>query len=410
MAAEDVGPTDIVTLNADKGTITIRLDGDEEATGCQDDESINVDNVLLNLVGSGATTVAATVTSTGDVRLGGANGNRLTVIDSVVDPLTDDGVNVGQKLTLIRHTGKPAVAAKNEFHLVITEAHVDSFTGAQLELSFSGIPEDVELIALDAWVTTKKLHDEDPMKTADRGNQISIGARGSMTTTADDDDEVVVYFTAAGFPEVPEDGTTTAIEFLAADTGGSLVATAVDVVVVRGKIKGADDDDLLPIDLAIDVTVDLGPTGDDDDFNAMNRPVVFDSDKTTAVTVIESTPSRTTLMVPFVTNDGTFETGIAVSNMSSGASAQPGAVMFDFYVGGTKMSHKTSASSEGTGLNESGMLEPGNTWSVLLSQVFPGNPGNGYMTITTDFTDGDANVFISDFDGFSVTGTVRAVH
>ena len=54
-----------------------------------------------------------------------------------------------------------------------------------------------------------------------------------------------------------------------------------------------------------------------------------------------------------------------------------------------------------------GMLEPGSTWAVLLSQVFPGAPGNGYLIITTDFTDGDANVFISDFAGFSVTGTVR---
>ena len=93
--------------------------------------------------------------------------------------------------------------------------------------------------------------------------------------------------------------------------------------------------------------------------------------------------------------------------MSSGSNAQPGAIMLDLYVGGTKMSYTTSASSPGVGLNAAGMLEPGNTWSVLLSQVFPGNPGNGYLIITTDFTSGDANVFISDFATFSVTGTVR---
>ena len=176
-----------------------------------------------------------------------------------------------------------------------------------------------------------------------------------------------------------------------------------NVVVVQGTIEGTDDDDLLPIDLTVDVTVDLGPTGDEEDTEIPR----FESDPTTAVTVIESSPSRTTLKAPFVTNDGTFETGVAVSNMSSGGNAQPGAIMLDLYVGGTKMSYKTSASSPGSGLNANGMLEPGGTWSVLLSQVFPGNPGNGYLTITTDFTGGDANVFISDFAGFSVTGTVR---
>ena len=176
-----------------------------------------------------------------------------------------------------------------------------------------------------------------------------------------------------------------------------------DVIVILGTIEGANDDDLLPIDLTIDATVDLGPTGDEDDTEIPR----FESDRTTAVTVIESSPSRTTLRAPFVTNDGTYETGVAVANMSAGGNAQPGAIMLDLYVGGTKMAYKTSASSPGAGLNADGMLEPGGTWSVLLSQVFPGEPGNGYLVITTDFTAGDANVFISDFAGFSVTGTVR---
>ena len=133
----------------------------------------------------------------------------------------------------------------------------------------------------------------------------------------------------------------------------------------------------------------------------------FDSEKTTAMTVIESSPSQTTLKVPFVVSNGTFDTGIAVANMSSGSSAQPGSIMLDFYVGGMKMTHRTSASSPGTGLNASGMLEPGGTYVVLLSELFPGNPGGGYMIITTDFTSGDGNIFISDFAGFSATGIVR---
>ena len=121
---------------------------------------INVDNVLLNLVGSGQSTIEASIRGTGAVR---APSSRYTVIDSVVDPLTDDSVDVGQKVTLIRHSGEPMGEA--EFKLVITEPHVDSFTNAQLELSFSDIPEGIELVDLDAWLTTKTDFDDDDTMT-----------------------------------------------------------------------------------------------------------------------------------------------------------------------------------------------------------------------------------------------------
>ena len=394
----------IALAEVDDTEITITINGTQVST-CSTagaGGSINVDGVLLSLVGSGATEVMATVSVSGDVRLGGANGNRATVIDSVVDPLTDADVKVGQKLTLIRHSGDPADATKTQFHLVITEPHNDSFDGGRLELSFSGIPEDVELVALDAWVTSKTNFDRpsthaDKVKTDDPRNQIPIGSPTQKTATADDDDEVVVYLSGLTYDDDPE---TDEPEVAA----GSLDDKR-DVVVVRGSIKGADDEDLLPIDLDIQVTVDLGPIGDDDDDDG--HVPRFDSDKTTAMTVIESTPSRTTLKVPYVLSNGTFDTGIAVSNMSTGSSAQPGPITFDFYVGGTKMTHATSAGSPGSGLNESGMLMPGGTYSALLSQLFPGNPGGGYLIITTDFTAGDGNVFISDFAGFSATGSVR---
>ena len=73
--------------------------------------AINVDGVLLSLVGSGASSVMASVTATGAMRLPGGVANRVTVIENVVDPLEDENVKVGQTLTLVRHTGK---AAKDE--------------------------------------------------------------------------------------------------------------------------------------------------------------------------------------------------------------------------------------------------------------------------------------------------------
>ena len=394
-----------VSVNKSKGTIEITVDVAAECMTVGD--AINVDNVLLNLVGSGLSSVDATVRGEDDVRMAATS---LTVISAVVDPLTDDDVQVGQKLTLTRHTGKP-MGEETEFHLVITEPQNNSFAGGQLELEFSGVPEDVEIVMLDAWLMTEDEFDmgKTAFPRAVRANQIPIGDDDSKTATAEDDDTVIVYLTAKEFPEEEDDPATTDVmepEF-AEGFGGELASDKADVVIVRGMIKGADEDDLLPIDLDIQVTVDLGPTLDEDDTARVPR---FDSDPTSGVTVIDSSPSQTTLKAPFVTNDGTFETGVAVANMGTGASAQPGMIMFDFYVNdGTKLSYTTSASSPGAGLSANGMLEPGSTWSVLLSQVFPGSPGNGYLIITADFTDGDANVFISDFAGFSVTGTVREV-
>ena len=167
----------------------------------------------------------------------------------------------------------------------------------------------------------------------------------------------------------------------------------------------------------IEVSVEVGPIG-------RAKPTAtgagsyagvprFASDKTTPVTVIETTSDQTELKIPFATyaGPGAFDTGIAVSNMASGSNAQPGALHFTFYMGGEETEYSTRAGSPGSGLNSSGMLEPGGTYSVLLSQLLEaaGETGafNGFVVIMTDFTRADGNVFISDFQTFSSTGTVR---
>ena len=90
-------------------------------------------------MGSGLDSIPATVTSTGDIRLlGGAN--TVTVMNSIVDELDDDGVDVATTLTLIRHTGEPD-GDDTKFKLLIEENTVRSFDGAQINLEFSGIPD-----------------------------------------------------------------------------------------------------------------------------------------------------------------------------------------------------------------------------------------------------------------------------
>ena len=413
----DAGDDGNVEIDSDAGTITITTDGIQCQTSAED--SIDVSGVRLSLVGSGAASIEVTVSVSGDVRLGGGSGNTATVITAVVDPLTDDAVDVDEDVTITRHTGE--IDGGSRFKLVITEPHNDSFDGSQLELTFSGLPEDVNVTDVDAWVTTTRIFNDDDPTTmpAAAENQVPVklvaneidgqppvGSRDQVA--ADRDGDVIVYLQASSRIPMRDADANEEPPITEAPEGGILSSSTRNVVIVTGTIEGTDEDDLLPIDLEIQVTVDLGPIGDEEDTKIPR----FESDRTTAVTVIESSPSQTKLSAPFaIAGSGTggsgYDTGIGVANMSSGRNAQPGAIMFDFYAAsGGKMSHKTAAGSKGRGLNDNGMLEPGGTYSVLLGELFP-NAGNGHLVITTDFTKGDANLYISDFATFSATATVR---
>ena len=177
-----------------------------------------------------------------------------------------------------------------------------------------------------------------------------------------------------------------------------MLTSGLDAVIILGSISGADDEDLLPLNLDIQVTVDVGPIGTAKT-TGTPPPLIprFASDKTTAMTVIESTSAQTMMEVAYVLSDGAFDTGIAISNMTKD---QAGAVHFKFYVNGEEVSYSTP-----------NMLMPRSTMSILLSELLTsaGHTGSlsGQMVITADFTEADASVFITDFGGFTSGVTVR---
>ena len=105
-----------------------------------------------------------------------------------------------------------------------------------------------------------------------------------------------------------------------------MLTSGVDVIIVLGSIDGAKGD-LLPLSLDIQVTADVGPIGvakpKGDQSTSIPR---FATDKTTAVTVIDSTSAQSTMKVAFIPiRWDTYDTGIAVSNMTKD---QAGAVHF----------------------------------------------------------------------------------
>ena len=333
-------------------------------------------------------------------------------MNSVVDELTDEGIDVAKGLTLVRHTGvldddsktdKPA----NQFKLLIMENTVRAFDDAQINLDFSGIPDDVE-VTIDAWVAKASDLEEDDFVVdqtltqavevggttvvADRMNaQLSINKPGTLLAVITSEDDMASVLTdQLDLPDGDTDDNTAHM--------GGMLTTERDVVIILGRIDGADEDELLPLNLDIQVTVDVGPIGvaspKGDQSTSIPR---FASDKTTAVTVIESSSAQTVMQVAYVLSDGTFDTGISVANMTKD---QAGAVHFTLVMDGNKIEHSTPS-----------MLMPQTSVTMLLSEVLKaadhtGSFG-GYMMITTDFTNADAGVFISDFSGFTAGATVR---
>jgi len=134
-------------------------------------------------------------------------------------------------------------------------------------------------------------------------------------------------------------------------------------------------------------------------------------------TAFSITPATTTLLVPFAVRDGAFDTGISLANTtadpfgSNGATLSSGAVILSFFPrtatgAGTSFTFTTSATSRpGIGLDASGNLPAGGTWTVLLSELLTAagqtGPFTGYIFITTQFPQAHGAPFVSDFRNFT---------
>ena len=169
---------------------------------------------------------------------------------------------------------------------------------------------------------------------------------------------------------------------------------ALDVIIVRGKI--AIDAKMVdfPIDFSIQVTVNLGPIGGlktkEGDTPKIPR---FASNKTTAMTVIESTSATTTFLVPYAVLTGTpggYDTGFSIANTTSGRTAQSGSVTFSFPGDATLEDF------------ESGMVGPGQNLTMLLSEAIGATARySGQVMITVNFTGAEGVAFVSNFLTFT---------
>ena len=119
----------------------------------------------------------------------------------------------------------------------------------------------------------------------------------------------------------------------------------------------------------------------------------------------------------------TEDPGATALGLTLGAVANAGPVTFYLFPQDPTLgmySYKTIAGSPGSGLDASGNVVSGGTYSVFLSQIFPlaatsagtlyaGNNFTGYVMIVTSFTNGHGIFVISNFTTLTAQSSLMLV-
>jgi hypothetical protein len=182
--------------------------------------------------------------------------------------------------------------------------------------------------------------------------------------------------------------------------------------------------------VSITATVTLAPIG-----NAFSSSGAVIATPIPRYSVLEVGPasvlgisgSATTLIIPFASTVSAsgYNTGLAIANTTTdpGTTAmfglgtaikQTGPMTFYFYpqqngsTAGTAFSYTTGAASPGTGLDSSGRVPSGSTYTVLLSQLLAAAQApadfSGYIIVVTSFTNAHIQYIITDFKAFANGG------
>jgi len=180
----------------------------------------------------------------------------------------------------------------------------------------------------------------------------------------------------------------------------------------------------LPIpSVTINVTATLAPIGPafESDGSVLETPIPrYAEEQVGPATLAGVVGANTTLLIPFATTvtAAGYDTGIALSNSTkdpgksamgvSPAIPQSGTVTFYFYPQAPAtagFTYTTKAGSPGVGLDASGNLPSGSTYSVLLSQLLAGagQPADftGYIFVISNFTNAHCLYVATNFAGFA---------
>lgn len=277
----------------------------------------------------------------------------------------------------------------------------DQTTGVWLRFTLSANPPTGMTIAFPATATT----DSTGIFTTINSDGTALGTAVNITATSG----LTVYY------QLTSDSDPTKIETLT-------IPLAVSVDTTKASFPLAS--------VSITATVTLAPIGTA--FGTNNALITTPIPRFTALevgpaSILGISGSATTLIIPFASTVSAsgYNTGISVANTTTdpGATAmfglgsaikQTGPITFYFYpqqsgsTAATAFSYTTGAASPGTGLDSSGRLPSGSTYTALLSQLLAAASApadfSGYIIVVTSFTNAHIQYIITDFKAFANGG------
>jgi hypothetical protein len=217
-------------------------------------------------------------------------------------------------------------------------------------------------------------------------------------------------------------------------TGGQLSRSVQQRLTVTGTIGSLTTSAANALTAgSITVTVSMAPVGSGNIAATTSTGMLpdttlsiprFAASEVGPVTVATITAAKSTLLIPYAVSIPSirYDTGIAVSNTSKdpfgtngGATASAGTLIFHFFPrtatgAGTQTTYTTSATNQaGDGIDASGVVPAGGTWSGLLSELWPASGGTGdfvgYIFIEANFLLGHGVAYVSTFAGDFTSAT-----
>ena len=382
MAISTNGTMDYTSANTDVEGTAENDDNDGNGTIVvtdlpTDTTTLVIRNVPLDVSGaSGPVTVMAEVESS-----------------NVTDFLRFDGPNIGPVISDIvvgvtatvdavtvrtRGTGSGGIMAE----LTLEESFKGAFMmGNELEIEFSGIPDEVTLTAEVTGILIESAVGETPEVQPDNTDPYAF-----VSTPVSSDGKATVMLGGD-------------------DMEGQDMRVAPKKVMLNLTLTAAaDNDDIsFPLDMG---EVMAKVTFTDDMVEPVNN--TFVDAFTDYVTVFMIRPAQCELLFPVVTvmpmANGDWETAISVTNPAFTGEKAAGGLTFTFYpMRGEPVEYETSGGSPGSGLEPDGTLAPGGTYQVLVSQILSsadwGDSFQGHVHLLTDYTQCSGLGWVTDWMG-----------
>jgi len=351
---------------------------------------IRVTGIKVAVANTGLTSLNAQLSSVGNAITAGQT--VVQVVSSIVNGIVVEGTNVTVNAVTGAATGAPSIS--------VTEGFLNAFGAVDATLTPGSLGFVITVSPIPAGMTLTF-----PATPA-------VTAAGPTTAVfeATDADGVVLG------ADVVLDETSTDLQVyyrLTADSDPFQIET-VDIAIVpdpgTAKYVGA---------VPVTAMVSLYPIGTVTTPAA--KPIPRYAELETEVLLVDFTGSNTWICVPFaqVQPDISYDTGLGIANTTLDpggfATPQPGTIDFFFYPNDASapFSYSTTAGSPGAGLDATGKVPAGKTYSVLVSQLMAAARAtnaaipesfSGYLFVQCNFTNAHGIYTVSNFSTFSQGG------